>query len=195
VVADYTISAYFRAADGVYVNLFVPSRLTWTEGAVRYRLTQETAYPAENLATLKLTLTAPAEFALHLRVPAWAGKQTSISVNGRRLREAPAPATFFAIRRTWKDGDHIEFDLDQGVATQAVDAQTPDQVAIVRGPQVLFAIAERQPVLARERVANPQLSRAAGHDWILPTGEGTVLLRPFADIRAETYQTYWKVAG
>jgi len=29
VVADYVISTYFRAADGIYVNLFTPSEVTW----------------------------------------------------------------------------------------------------------------------------------------------------------------------
>ena len=28
--ADYHISTYLRAADGVYVNLFTPSRVKWT---------------------------------------------------------------------------------------------------------------------------------------------------------------------
>src|ERR1700691_3304954 len=42
VTADYGISSYLRAPDGVYVNLYVPSRLSTT----RYSILQETDYPA-----------------------------------------------------------------------------------------------------------------------------------------------------
>lgn len=195
VAADYTISAYFRAPGGVYVNLYVPSRLTWRVGSARCRLTQQTGYPTENLTTLHVALSAPAEFAVYLRVPAWAGRNTSVTVNGKRLHETPAPGTFFALRRSWKDDDRIELDLDQGVTTQPVDAQTPGQVAIVRGPQVLFAIADQQPALARDQLGRLQLSRASNQDWTLQNGAARVLLRPFAAIGDETYQTYWRVTA
>jgi DUF1680 family protein len=195
VAADYTISAYFRADDGIYVNLFVPSRLSWKQGASRCRLTQQTGYPTENLTTLQLSLSSPASFALYLRVPSWAGKGTSVAVNGKRLLETPVPGTFFPVRRPWKDGDRVEFEIDQSVAAPAVDAQTPNQVALVRGPQVLFAIADRQPVISRQQLSKLQLSKAAGRDFALSSGETRFLLRPFADIGDEVYQTYWNVAG
>jgi DUF1680 family protein len=66
-------------------------------------------------------------------VPTRAGPNTSISVNGKRDRTEVRPGTFHAIRRTWKNGDKIEFEIDQRIGTQAIDAQTPDQIAILRG--------------------------------------------------------------
>jgi uncharacterized protein len=38
--ADYGISSYFRAPRGIYVNLYVPSRVTWRQGSARVTLTQ-----------------------------------------------------------------------------------------------------------------------------------------------------------
>jgi len=174
VVADYGISAYFRGADGVYVNLCVPSKLTWSKGSI----TQTTAYPDENLVSMKLRLSSPAEFAVHLRIPGWAGKGTSVSINGRRERVEPQPGTFQALRRTWKTGDVVELDLDQPLRTEAVDAQTPDRVALLRGPQVLFAISDDQPVLRGNRP------------------DPGIPLKGFADIPAGApYQTYWRVVA
>ena len=193
VVADYTISAYFRASDGVYVNLYIPSRLTWTVKSVRCVLTQETAYPTDSLATMRMELSSPAKFSLYLRIPAWAGKQTSVSVNGKRVKTAASPGTFFAVHRNWKNGDRVELELDQPVWTEAVDAQTKDQVAIVRGPQVLFAISDKQPEISSERLARPRLDKAANDDWTFNIGESSLLLRPFANIGEEVYQTYCKV--
>ncbi len=105
VVADYGISSYFTASNGVYVNLYVPSRLTWVQGSARCAIAQETDYPAGSLVTLHLTVSSPAEFAIHLRIPAWAGTNTGVSVNGRRLptrrREGKVPgaATHMENRR------------------------------------------------------------------------------------------------
>lgn len=193
VVADYTISAYFRSSDGVYVNLYVPSRVTWTTNSARCVLTQQTAYPTEDLVTLRMELSSPVAFSLHLRIPAWAGSQTSVSVNGKRQKAAAAPGTFFALRRNWKSGDRVELDLDQPTRTEAVDRQTTDQVAILRGPQVLFAISDKQPEIPSERFTHPRLEKAANDDWTLNLGESTLLLRPFASIGEEIYQTYCRV--
>ncbi len=195
ITADYTITAYFRAADGVYVNLYVPSRLTWTTNSTRCVLTQQTAYPTDNLVSMRLELTSPADFSLHLRIPAWAGSHSSVSVNGQRVKAEIAPRTFFALRRTWKSGDLVELDLNQPTRTEPVDAQNPDQIAILRGPQVLFAIADSQPGIPRDQLARLQLSKAANHDWTLDVANAKLLLRPFADIDKEVYQTYCKVTA
>ncbi len=185
IAADYTISTYFRGADGVYVNLYVPSRLSWTSRPARCTLTTSTSYPAGNLVTMRLELSAASEFALHLRIPAWAGAGTSVSVNGRRVTAPLAAGSFFVLRRNWKTGDLVELELDQPVRTEAVDAQTPDQVALLRGPQVLFAIADRQLQVRREQLARPQL--------LLDSG---AVLRPFPDIAEDVvYQTWWKVVA
>jgi DUF1680 family protein len=193
IASDYGLSSYFRSSDGVYVNLYLPSRLTWTMGYTRCTLTQQTGYPTENLVTLRMTLSTPQEFAVHLRVPAWAGAGTSVSVNGSRITPGPSAGTFFALRRSWKSGDTIELELDQPLRTLAVDAQNPDQVALLRGPQVLFAIADEQPRITRAQLEKLQIARAQGTDWTADLGESKLVLRPFAYIGPEVYQTYWKV--
>ena len=193
IVADYTISAYFRAPDGVYVNLYVPSRLAWTMNSVRCVLHQQTAYPTDSLITMRLELSSPLEFSVYLRVPAWAGKETSVSVNGARLKDAPSPGPFFAVRRNWKSGDIIELYVDQPVRAEPVDRQNMDQVALIRGPQVLFAISDKQPELTDQQLAHLRLSKKGNNDWALDLGQSSLLLRPFASIGDEVYQTYCKV--
>ena len=68
-----------------------------------------------------------------------------------------------------------------------------DQVAFIRGPQVLFAISNRQPELTPEQLAHLRLSTAGNNDWTLDLGQSSVPLRPFAGIGDEVYQTYCKV--
>ncbi len=192
VASDYGISAYFRAADGVYVNLYVPSRLHWKlDSSVACILEQRTNYPIDNLISLSVNPSSPREFAVYLRIPAWAGANSSVSVNGKRM--VVAAGTFHKIHRTWKRGDLIELELDQRTGTRAVDKQTPDQVAIVRGPLVLFAITKEQPTLERAKLAHVQVSKAERNSWSFETAGGAVPLRPFYEIQDEIYQTYWKV--
>jgi len=173
--ADYGISSYFQGTDGVYVNLYVPSRLRFQQGAIL----QETNYPAGSDVKLTVKVRKPQQFAVYLRIPAWAGRGTTLAINGRRVTEELAPG-FFPIRRQWKDGDRIEMELDQTVRLEAVDAQTPDKVALVRGPQVMFAMTAAQPKISRKQLAAGETNG--------------IRSLSFGEIGGETYQTYWEVA-
>lgn len=188
--SDYGISSYLRAPDGIYVNLYVPSRVTWKQGSIL----QETDYPAGNGVTLALTVTRPAGFTVYLRIPAWAGAGTTVSVNGHRIRKDIVPG-FFPLRRTWKTGDRIELEIDQPVRHEPVDAQTPNQVAVLRGPQVMFAIAGAQPRLSRRQLTSARIERSDGSEFVARTESGDIRLRPFGAIGDEVYQTYWEVIG
>ncbi len=193
VAADYGISSYFRARDGVYINLYVPSKLNWAlDRSTSCTLTQQSDYPRENLVTLRVDPSSPREFSIYLRIPAWAGPNTSISVNGKRLTAVLEPASFFKIGRSWKGGDVVELELDQRVTTRPVDRQTPDQVAVVRGPLVLFAIEDQQPTLNRTKVGRIKPDTDANSLWSLETADAKHQVRPFYEIGDEIYQTYWR---
>ena len=193
IAADYVISAYLNSPDGVYVNLFVPSQLTWDREGARYTLTQQTAYPTENLVNFHVETSGARAFTLYLRVPGWAGPHSAISVNGKRERTELKPGTFFPLRRTWNSGDRVEFEIDQRVRLEAVDKQTPNRFAVLRGPQVMFAVSAAPPEVTREQAASIQINPAGNDSWTYSHGGSTTPLRPFWRIQDETYQTYWKV--
>jgi DUF1680 family protein len=192
--ADYLISAYFRSPDGIYVNLYVPSKVRWTSANVHCGLAQQTSYPHDSLSTFTVTVSAPHEMAIYFRVPGWAGTGTSLSVNGKRVKGDWEAGSFAALRRTWKSGDRVELELNQTIRTPPVDAQHLDEIAIVRGPQVLFAVSESQPLVHSELLTKPVLTKGQGNDWSLDTSAGAIQLRPFVDITDETYQTYLRTS-
>ena len=80
--ADYGISTYLRGAHGIHVNLYVPSRITWQQGSAHASLTQHSEYPVNGDTSLALTLSHPERFTIALRVPAWAGSKSKVTVNG-----------------------------------------------------------------------------------------------------------------
>jgi DUF1680 family protein len=193
VTADYHILGYFHDTDGVYVNLYLPSTLKWTgtHGA-HLSLTQSTAYPLDGNIALVLKASKSENFALRLRIPAWAAGQAEIRVNGLPAQAAVTKG-FASIQRKWKDGDRVELSMPMPMRLEAIDNQHPDTVALVRGPLVLFALTEETPKVTRD-----QLLAAKGTKgqplWTAATDAGPLLLTPFTEIHEERYRTYLTVS-
>jgi hypothetical protein len=135
-LADYHNLIYYRSGKGLYVNLYLPSEVTWRRGAGDVTVIQETAYPEAELCTLRLRMDKASSFAVNLRIPAWA-EGAEITVNGRKVSSAPEPGTWATVDREWKDGDRIELRLPLALKMLPVDPQHPTRVAVVRGPAAL----------------------------------------------------------
>ena len=201
VAADYRINSYFRDGDGVWVNLYLPSTLKWkTDNGAHVAMTQSTAYPIDGRIAMVMKTSKTAEFALRLRIPAWAHDPSvdcnvctaSIRVNGLAAN-APVTKGFATLRRKWKDGDRVELNLPMPMRLEAIDAQHPETVALVRGPLVLFAITDQTPKVSREQLlAAKQMKGQAV--WMAESGAGPLLLLPFTDVHEERYRTYMTVS-
>jgi uncharacterized protein len=202
ITADYGISAYMRRGPDVYVNLYVSSELRWRQGGAACALTQTTEYPASSQSTMVLTLDRPQSFAGLLRVPAWAGAKTRITVNGRAVDAAVQPGTFARVQRTWKSGDRIEVEFDMPLRLETIPYQQAggQRVALMYGPVALFAVDDltatvtRKQLLAAERVSKNSTDWSST-DWKVATAAGPLTMRPFAAIGDEHYQLYQTVTA
>jgi len=189
--ADYHISTYLRSEDGVYVNLFTPSTVHWNANGVKLGLTQQTKYPFENTVQIQVSASQPAEYPLSLRIPAWAAPDPVVSVNGTRVTDGVRPGSFASIRRTWKDGDRVELELPMPLRLEPVDANHPELVALMRGPLVLFAVADAQPAFEKAELLRAQATNNAAGDSLATSAEGKqISMRPFMNIDKESYSTY-----
>jgi uncharacterized protein len=192
VAADYRILSYFHDSDGVYVNLYLPSTLKWTGAhGSHLEMIQTGGYPLEGRIELVVKASKAENFALRLRIPAWAGSEAQILVNGLPVN-APVAKGFASINRKWKDGDRVQLDLPLRMRLEAIDAQHPDTVALVRGPLVLFAMTEDAPQVTRQQLlaAGRQRGQAL---WQAASSAGPLLLVPFTEIHEERYRTYLDV--
>ncbi len=188
--ADYGISSYFRSPKGVYVNLYAPSRVSWKQGNARVTLTQETQYPAVGVSSMKLTLDRQERFVVAMRIPAWAGKDTRIAVNGKAADVVVKPGSWAEIDRTWKSGDRVELSLDMPLRVVPLDAQHSNLVALVRGPVTLFAIEPGAAKMTQKQMLAAQQANSESVDWLVETDRGKVTMRPFSDIATERYRLY-----
>ncbi len=190
--ADYGISSYYKSQDGIYVNLFLPSRVSWSQNNTQCTLTQTTDYPRANISQFEFKLARPETFTVYVRIPAWAGAKTALSVNGRRVEGELTPGKFMAVQRTWKDGDRMDLELHMPMRLEAIDSENPNTVALMHGPVALFGVGD-----IPSRITRAQLLAAtpSSEDFVAPSDNASLTLRPFSVIMDENYRLYHQVAG
>ena len=140
--AKYGDSIYFHNADpsqpdALYVNLFIPSTLTWKEKGLT--LTQTTQFPEVGKTKLEITADQPVKLSScnirHSRLVQ--GRHHHRQRQTRRPFSENPPAPSFVLNYfTWKTGDTIEVDLPMTLRMEPLPGST-DRAAIVYGPIVL----------------------------------------------------------
>lgn len=126
---------YSHSANDMFVNLFIPSTLNWSDKKIQ--LTQKTEFPYQNQSELALKMAKPQTFGLNIRYPKWAENFT-VLVNGEPQKIDSKPSTYVTINRKWKTGDKLTVRFT--MATQL--EYLPDGsnwAAFVHGPIVLAA--------------------------------------------------------
>src|SRR3569833_229346 len=149
----YQETVYLRSADGsaLWVNLYVPSTLTWAERGLSVK--QETAFPRGDTARFTIGgkgTTSEAPMDIMLRVPFWVrrgafrimvnGEEAEVATAARQTSAeegtAAAPGTYATLSRTWRAGGVIEVHMPFRIRIErALDR--PDTQAIMWGPLLL----------------------------------------------------------
>jgi hypothetical protein len=192
VATDYGISTYFRDAQGVFINLYIPSTLQWKQNGANVSLTQKSSYPNDGAIEFVLSLSRRTSFAANFRIPAWA-EGAAISINGKRVNSPVLPGTFASVSREWKNGDRVTLELPMKMRLEAFDARHPDTVALLRGPLVLFPVAPGARTVTRQQLLDA--ANAAAGKWLVETSTTPITMLPFTAIGDEQYSTYLKVSG
>jgi hypothetical protein len=213
--AKFGDTIYFHDGQGLFVNLFFASELSWPEKGVRVE--QETSFPEQDKTRLLIHAERPVKMDLNIRIPYWATNGGKIVVNGEALPVFSTPSSYLTLGRTWKDGDWVGISLPMGLHIDAL-ADAPTLQAVMYGPLVLAG-----------RLGSENLSKAEvyiGYDtspggkpapvpaiapnskgplgWVEPVpnqslnfrarGEnGTITLIPLYKLFGERYAVYWNV--
>lgn len=136
---------YAHQKDTLYVNLFIPSQLTWKEKGVT--LTQETRFPDNGKITLRIDKAPKKAFTLKIRQPKWAAHSNDylLKINGKsqsftkgKRESYTAGDNYLSLHRKWKKGDIITFELPMTVRLEQIPDKK-DYYAFSYGPIVLAA--------------------------------------------------------
>ncbi|HLJ39327.1 MAG TPA: beta-L-arabinofuranosidase domain-containing protein [Steroidobacteraceae bacterium] len=194
VAADYGINSYFRDGQGIYVNLYLASSVRWLAGGGPATLTQSGDYPFADEVALRLALSRPERFALHLRIPAWADA-ARIEINGKRWSGPADPGTFAAVSREWHDGDRIDLILPRALRLEPLLERHPEKIALLCGPLVLLPVrADGEPPRPR-RTELLAARQVALRRWEATVASSPLTLLPFVAIDREKYATVMNVTA
>ncbi|GAA3700909.1 hypothetical protein GCM10022224_078460 [Nonomuraea antimicrobica] len=136
-MAEYVNQIYYTSPDGLYVCLYLPSRVTCRMGDAELRLTQRTAFPAGENVEFDVALDKPAGGALAFRIPGWLAGPAVLTVNGNPVQPLFRDG-WAVLDRVWHDGDLVMLTLPMCLDVLPVE---PDYdagpVALRYGPVVL----------------------------------------------------------
>ena len=150
---------YSLASDGLYVNLFEPSTIHWTEGGASLRVKMATRFPFDPEVRLQFAAARPTQAKIRIRVPSWATRKMAVTVNGQPATTGQ-PGSYVVLDRAWAEGDTASFTLPAALMASrytGVD-QIPDydRYVVSFGPILLAAVGAPEIRLRLEGVRKPE---------------------------------------
>jgi DUF1680 family protein len=178
------------AKDGICVDMFAGSTLTWKQGGRTLRAHMVTDFPFKPGVQIRFSMARPTKARVRVRVPAWAAASMPILVDGKTAVTGK-PGTYALLDRTWKEGDTIAFTLPMAFRLtrySGMEPNLPERYALEYGP-ILMAV-------------TGQVDDQGGAKLVFPAKELTGRLKPVAGqplhytIEGDTahqYLPYWQV--
>ena len=189
--AKFADTIYSRDAQGLSVNLYIPSQVTFGGLVLR----QDTGFPDDPVVRLSV-VSGAATLTLRVRVPKWVAAPAVVSLNGVPLRDLPGaePSSWVAVRRRWQHGDVLQVTLPMQLAVEP----TPDHPAVqalTYGPVVLSGVHDGDPGSLTPQLDMASVRRTATQPM---TFEGVVngqpvTLLPIGRVAHEYYTTYFQM--
>lgn len=214
---------FFHSSDTLWVNLFIPSELDWSEKGLVVRM--ETAFPESDTVHIAVNAGAPVHAKIRLRIPQWLAAPAAVLVNGGDSGVVPAAGSYLELDRVWEDGDVITITLPMGLHLDR-SMDDPSQVSLFFGPVLLAGDLGTGGMPSSVQAVNqwdhqhvpivsaPSLVAADAGDlaaWVRPGAgalaftadasfagdarRGNVDLKPFYDMHHTRYAVYWNLVA
>lgn len=184
--AKYAEGIYYHGDDNLYVNLFIPSRLTWAEKGLT--LTQTTSFPESETTRLTIDKAPAGELTLSLRYPSWSGKPV-VKVNGRKVAVKGSPSSYIPVKRKWREGDVVEVTYPMSLRVETAP-DTPSRGALLYGPVVLAGDMGTEGMASPAPFSDPTVRNDYyTYDYKIPAGLNTSLDVDLSDLSASIKRT------
>lgn len=214
--ARYNEGIYFHKGDLLWVNLYIPSELTWQDAGMVLRQQGDITQGDQ----VRLTVIKPGAIALtlNLRIPAWVAKPVVVKINGKLQDVKATPKSYVSLKRQWKAGDVIDLTLPAGLRLeQARDDSSI--VSVFHGPVLLAGelgrdempssdVGDKDAFLRIAAAPVPDIVSTSSNpaDWFEPIAGDTssfkmkdagpangIVVRPLFDLHHQRYSVYWHV--
>lgn len=179
---------YYHNESTLWVNLFVPSRVSWAEK--RLTLQQRGNFPKDSVVDFTVETKGKVSLTIKLLAPAWAN-QVDVYINGVKQNINIVPNSYVALNREWKNKDKIRLVFHYRFHLKPM----PDDknvIAIFYGPTLLaFDYASELIVKGDQAEILRSLSVAAdGKNFSLNNRGKVYSLKPLYEIENELYGVY-----
>lgn len=138
-IAEVQNYMYSFSDSALYVTMYGANKLsTKLSDGSSLVLEQQTNYPWSGQVKLVIKEAPAYTYSIQMRVPGWCNS-ANFKINGVAVGGATTPSIFLDIRKKWKAGDVIEWNMDMPVVlieSNPLVEETRNQVAVKRGPLV-----------------------------------------------------------
>jgi DUF1680 family protein len=209
----YNENIYFEQGSTLWVNLYIPSEVTWDGAGLTLREQGNAA--AGEPVSITLTKGGDATQAtLNLRIPAWVSGTPTVTVNGAAVTQSPAVSSYLSLNRTWKVGDVVTLTLPSALRLERAQ-DVSSMVAVFSGPILLAGelgsanmpndFADKDAYLSTAAVTVPTIVGSSNPaDWLAAadtplaykvhdagTAANGIRFAPFYQVHHQRYAVYW----
>lgn len=217
--AKYGEGIYYHDDKGLYVNLFIPSELTWKEKGLK--LVQQTKYPEEAVTHITIQEVKEENVPLYIRYPSWATSGAAVTINGKNVKINQKPGSYIVLNKKWKSGDKIDVTYPMSLHLVATN-DNPNMAAMVYGPIVLAGdmgneLMKAPMPFARDQndyrnapvpesiISTLNINGKKSNTWLIPekgkplvfktagVAAREITLMPYYQISRQRYVLYWNV--
>lgn len=146
--SKYGESIYFKNNHSLYVNLFVPSELNWSDKS--FKLRQETDFPKEDETVLTILESGSYTNPIYLRYPVWASGGAKVWINDKEYPIQTQSGEYICLQYPWKKGDKIKIRMPQTFRLEAAQ-DDPFMNVVFHGP-IAYAALLGKDYLPNDRV-------------------------------------------
>jgi len=107
---------YSLADDGIYVDLFVASKIDFQVKGKQLSLKTTTQFPYDPQVRIEVKTAKSVQAKIRIRIPSWAAAKMAVLVNDKEAVSGE-PGTYVTLDRKWKDSDVIAFTLPMAFRT------------------------------------------------------------------------------
>ncbi|MCU4174299.1 beta-L-arabinofuranosidase domain-containing protein [Carboxylicivirga sp. N1Y90] len=218
--SKYGEMIYTHKANNLYVNLFIPSQVTWKEQGVE--LIQQTQFPYSEEINFTIQK-AEKPFELNIRMPTWLGdKSPTVTVNNKAAEVETINGYILVKNDHWRRGDLVAVKMPMQTSIEYLPDNS-NYASVSHGPIVLaaktdttdldglFADDSRMGHIAKGDMRPLEQAPAIITDnlnfidkihpvksqplhFVMNTANGQQLeLQPFYEIHDARYMLYWPI--
>jgi len=188
----YGETIYGHAGDTLYVNMFIPSQLNWTDKNVTVKM--DTRYPDNDTVKLTLSGTGAANLPIKYRAPSWLRRSMEVWAGGSLKSVINTPGAYVSFNPAWNAAGAITIVMPQTLRFEL----TPDDKSVggvFYGSQVLAGCYGTNNLSSTPSLSATTIKKSTDDTlkFDAAPSTGATTLVPFSRMHNQRYSVYWKL--